>query len=79
MVDTDTDLVHFFKHSNDNKPYQSLSLNNGELSDDLHVDTDIIDEATGQRLPGFKFQFRTKKGKKKGKLLTVVPEQADQI
>ena len=74
MVDTDTDLVHFFKNSNDNKPYQSLSLNNGELSDDLNVDTDIIDEATGQRLPGFKFQFRTKKGKKKGKLLTVVPE-----
>ena len=79
MVDTDTDLVHFFRKTNDNKPYQSLSLNNGELSDDLHVDTDIIDETTGQHQPGFKFQFRTKKGKKKGKLMTVVPEQADQI
>ena len=77
MVDTDTDLVHFFKKTSDNKPYQSLSLNNGELTDDINVDTDIIDEATGQRLPGFKFQFKTKKGKKKGKLLTVVPEQAD--
>ena len=77
MVDADTDLVHFFKKTSDNKPYQSLSLNNGELTDDINVDTDIIDEATGQRLHGFKFQFKTKKGKKKGKLLTVVPEQAD--
>jgi hypothetical protein len=39
------------------------------------TDTDIIDETTGERMPGFKFQFINKKGKKKGNLLTVVPEQ----
>ena len=42
MLDTDTDLVHFFRKSSDSKPYQSLTLNGGEISDD--VDSDIIDE-----------------------------------
>ncbi len=49
MLDTELDLVHFFKKTIDHKPYQTLSLNYGVLSDDLHLDTDIIDEATGQR------------------------------
>lgn len=77
MLDTETDLVHFFRKSKDNKPYQSLTLNKGVLSDDLHLDSDIIDEATGERQPGFKFQFMTKNGKKKGNQMTVVPELSD--
>ena len=67
MLDTGADLVHFFKKSTDTKPYQSLSLNNGELSDNLHLESDVIDETTGERQPGFKFQFKSSKGKKKGK------------
>ena len=55
MLDTELELVHFFKKSVDNKPYQTMSLNYGVLSDDLHLETDIIDEDTGQRQPGFKF------------------------
>lgn len=54
MLDTDCDVVHFFKNTTDSKPYQSYSLNHGVLTD-LHQDTDIVDEATGQRMPGFKF------------------------
>ena len=78
MLDTELDLVHFFKNTKDHKPYQTLSLNYGVLSDDLHLDTDIIDEATGQRQPGFKFQFMSTKAKKKGKQMTVIPEQIEQ-
>ena len=73
MLDTDTDLVHFFRKSNDSKPYQSLSLNGGVLTDDS--DSDVVDEQTGERMTTFKFQFMNKKGKKKGSQLTVVPEQ----
>jgi len=75
MLDSETDLVHFFRKSSDSKPYQSLTLNGGILSDDLHLESDIVDEATGERMPGFKFQFVNKKGKKKGNVMTVVPEQ----
>ena len=73
MLDTETDLVHFFRKSSDSEPYQSLSLNGGVLTDDN--DSDVVDEQTGQRLPTFKFQFMNKKGAKKGSQLTVVPEQ----
>ena len=79
MLDTELELVHFFKKSVDNKPYQTMSLNYGVLSDDLHLDTDIIDEVTGDRQPGFKFQFMSVKGKKKGTQMTVIPEQKEQI
>ena len=47
MLDTESDLVHFFKKSKDHKPYKSLSLKDGVLEDDLSTETDIIDEATG--------------------------------
>lgn len=80
MLDTDCDVVHFFKNTTDNKPYQSYSLNHGVLTDNLsEEDTDIVDEETGQRMPGFKFQFKSSKGKKKGKEMTVIPEQLNQI
>ena len=42
MLDTENDLVHFFKKASDSKPYQSLPLNGGILSED--VESDIIDE-----------------------------------
>ena len=48
------------------------------LNNDLHLETDIVDEMSGQRQPGFKFQFMNSKGKKKGKELIVLPEQAEQ-
>ena len=47
------------------------------LNNDLHLETDIVDEVSGQRQPGFKFQFMNSKGKKKGKELIVLPEQAE--
>lgn len=74
MLDSGTDLVHFFKKTSDSKPYQSLSLNGGILSDDLHLESEIVDEETGEHMPGFKFQF-VKKGKKKGNVMTVIPEK----
>lgn len=77
MLDTETDLVHFFRKTKDNKPYQSLSLNVGVLTNDLHTEQEIIDQNTGERLLGFKFQFKTKSGKKKGKQLTVLPESPE--
>lgn len=46
----------------------------GILKDDLHLETEIIDQETGQPLPGFKFQFM-QKGKKKGKEMVVLPEE----
>ena len=80
MLDTETEIVHFFKKATSNKPYQSQELNNGVLTDDLNKETEIIDEETGERQPGFKFQFMSKNGKKKkGKQLTVIPEQSHQI
>ena len=79
MLDTEANLCHFSRKSFDIKPYQTLSISNGVLSDDLHAETDVVNEETGQRMPGFKFQFMTKNGKKKGKQLTVVPEQPEQI
>ena len=42
MLDTETDLVHFFRKSSDSKPYQSLSLNGGVLTEDN--DSDVVDE-----------------------------------
>ena len=35
MVDTQMDIVHFYRKANDLKPYQSLSLNHGFLLSDL--------------------------------------------
>ena len=55
MLDTEANLVHFFRKSFDIKPYQTLALQNGTLSDDLHAETDVVNEETGQRMPGFKF------------------------
>ena len=75
MVDTDAHLVHFFPKSSATKPSKSLNLMAGVLTNDLQAD--IVDETTGQRLPTFKFQFMSK-GKKKGKELIVLPEQAEQ-
>ena len=77
MLDTESHFVHFFRKTNDVKPYQTLPLTGGILMDDLHLESDIIDQETGQRQPGFKFQFMSK-GKKKGKELTVIPEQPEQ-
>ena len=73
MLDTEADLVHFFRKTKDHKPYKTLSLKDGQLSDDLHLESDVIDEETGERQPGFKFQFMSK-GKKKGDQMTVIPE-----
>ena len=53
MLDTETDIVHFFRTSKDNKPYQSMSTQGGVLNHD--TETDIIDEVTGERQPAFKF------------------------
>ena len=64
MLDTEKGLVHFFRKASNTKPYESLPLNGGVLSDD--VESDIIDEQSGERMPAFKFQFMNKKGKKKG-------------
>ena len=79
MLDTELSMVHFFKKTTDSKPYQTLSLDNGDLNSDGLEDTQIVDETTGQKIPGFKFQFKTSKGKKKGKEMTVIPEQPEQI
>lgn len=66
-------MVHFFKKMNDKKPYQSLSLSHGQLTqEETEV---IIDEETGEECKHFKFQFMSSNGKKKkGKLMTVLPE-----
>ena len=74
MCDTEQHVVHFFRKSSDHKPHQTFSLAGGILNNDLHLETDIVDEMTGQRQPGFKFQFMNTKGKKKGKELIVLPE-----
>ena len=47
MLDTDVDLVHFFRKTNDHKPYKTLPLRDGRLSDDLHLESDVIDAETG--------------------------------
>ena len=48
MLDTDANLVHFFKKANDKKPYQTLSLAFGQIvKDDSEK---IIDEGTGEEI-----------------------------
>ena len=49
MLDTEADLVHFFRKTKDHKPYKTLSLKDGQLSDDLHLESDVIDEETGEK------------------------------
>ena len=63
VLDTERDLVHFFRTARDNKPFQTLPLAYGRI--DLNVDSYIVDEQTCQQQPAFKFQFMTNKGKKK--------------
>ena len=78
MTDTEQYVVHFFKKSNDHKPYKTYSLASGILNNDDDLETDIVDEESGQRLPGFKFQFMSSKGKKKAQEYIVLPEQVEQ-
>ena len=55
MLDTETDLVHFFKKTKDLKPFQNLPLSNGILSDEDQVDIGI-GEANGEPFAqSFKF------------------------
>lgn len=47
MTDTEQYVVHFFKKSNDHKPYKTYSLAGGILNNDDDLETDIVDEESG--------------------------------
>ena len=80
VLDTESDLVHFFKKTNQTKPYQTLQLYYGVVMNDMNNEQVIVDKVTGKAQNGFRFQFMQSNGKKKkGKLMTVIPEEPEQF
>ena len=55
VLDTESDLVHFFKKTNQTKPYQTLSLFYGVVMNDMNNEQIIIDKASGKTETGFRF------------------------
>ena len=55
VLDTESDLVHFFKKTNQTKPYQTLSLYYGVVMNDMNNEQVIIDKANGKTETGFRF------------------------
>ena len=83
VLDTESDLVLFFKKANDTKPQEALSLGYGFMLENqggLDSEQIIVDQTTGEQQPGFKFQFMSSNGKKKkGKPMLVIAENPSQF
>lgn len=67
-------MVHFFKLTDDKKPYQTLSLTNAELLP--HEDV-IVNKETGEKRQCFTVQFKQRDGKNKGSPMEAIAEDEE--
>ena len=48
VLDSESDLVHFFKKTNQTKPYQTLSLYSGIVMNDMNNEQKVVEKITGR-------------------------------
>ena len=48
VLDSESDLVHFFKKTNQTKPYQTLSLYSGIVMNDMNNEQHVVEKISGK-------------------------------
>ena len=78
MLDTESNLVHFFKKENATHPYKTRTLRNGILKTDKANAPRVMDRKTNTQRQTFRVQFMRSDAKTAKDPLYVVPQNEDE-